>query len=242
MDITTLALAKNLIKSTTGGGIRYEKISILPEKGEKGVIYFLTRDDGSFSEYMYIDGTWELLGSSGEVSLSWNDLTDKPFGEEIPASEEPDVMLYTSDEKIYTFPVILNWNIVPSEKPYLISIEMNRGYFGIEGAVYIKLKITRNGSGGYRFEIINFDTNNPFDWIADEFIFSATEDNKLQITTNPNERMAGHYFTLYGYGETIYTTLDDKYISDNIARVEWVEEQIGDINSILATLSNGGVE
>lgn len=241
MDITTLALAKNLIKSSMGDGIRYEKISNLPEKGEKGVIYFLTRDDGSFSEYMYIDETWELLGSSGEVSLSWDDLTDKPFGEEIPAGEEPDVMLYASD-KIYSLPVTLDWNIVPSEKPYLISIEMIRGYFGKEGSAYIKLKITRNGFGGYRFEIINFDTDNPSDWKADEFIFSATEDNKLQITTNPNEIIAGHYFTLYGYGETIYTTLDDKYISDNIARVEWVESQIGNINSILATLSNGGVE
>lgn len=51
------------------GGIISKKVTVLPEVGEAGVLYFAPKDGATapdvYGEYLYVDGAWELLGTAG---------------------------------------------------------------------------------------------------------------------------------------------------------------------------------
>lgn len=59
------AIAEAVVQAA---GIRFEKVDQLPETGEANVIYLVPNDSTSGSnvrdEYMWIDGKWEIMGST----------------------------------------------------------------------------------------------------------------------------------------------------------------------------------
>jgi hypothetical protein len=62
------ALAANFFFSVGGSGVDVELIADLPATGEKGIIYLKPSDNPEtgniYEEYMWINGDWELVGSS----------------------------------------------------------------------------------------------------------------------------------------------------------------------------------
>lgn len=240
INVMTYALAKKYTDqqvASLGTSFSYEIVESLPATGEPGCFYFVAKSESEgnfYDEYLFINGKFELVGTT-EIDFPqvyWKDIQDKPFGEEIPAGEEPDVMLYASD--LMEGPsVVLDWDIVPSEKPYLLTVEQSRTYFPVWGNTSVKFKITESNNGEYNFEIIETIDN-------DELIamgnlnFSATDDNKLQISSSGQYFSYYHYFTLYGCKGVTYTTIDDKFISDNIARTSDVETAISDVQTSIA--------
>lgn len=70
-DVVRL-LELNVLKDQINAvnGIKYkEVVSKLPTVGDEYTLYFLTRSNGSYDEYLYIDGTWELIGGGNNVNL-----------------------------------------------------------------------------------------------------------------------------------------------------------------------------
>ena len=88
MDLITLALAKKYTNSkfAQAAGIKgFEIVESLPtEDIATNIIYLLKSANGSerdsYTEYVYTKGEWEPLGTT---DLSWDELQDKPFYEEV---------------------------------------------------------------------------------------------------------------------------------------------------------------
>lgn len=87
MDVISYALAKKYTDksiASLGATFSYEIVDTLPEVGDPGCFYFVAKgeSEGNFyDEYLFINGKFELVGTT-EIEfpqVSWNDLTDKPF-------------------------------------------------------------------------------------------------------------------------------------------------------------------
>ena len=209
--------------------IRYDTIN------EESGWYFVIEQMNVTQLTLYKDEIVYTPFDKNFIDISWNDLKDKPFGEEVIKSEEPDVLLYASElinDGGGWYEFISDWKIVPSEDPYLVTLAQTQDYIIRDtGTYFIKLKITGNFEDGYSFEIIEFNNPNGDGYReASNFYFSATEDNKLMLTLDISyPSYGGGYLSIYGSERTFINTIDDKYISENIARVEWVEEQLQNV-------------
>lgn len=62
---TNAAIEEAVVKAS---GIKFSKVTELPQNGEENVIYLVPNGktvlNNSFDEYMWIDGKWELMGST----------------------------------------------------------------------------------------------------------------------------------------------------------------------------------
>ena len=49
-----------------GGTVKFQKVDVLPETGASNVIYLLSKagTEGVYDQYIYVDGAWELIGST----------------------------------------------------------------------------------------------------------------------------------------------------------------------------------
>lgn len=128
MDLMTFAVLKKKIQELEKSLVdkfefKFKLVDSLPTIGEPNMIYLIKiqseEADNYYEEYIYLDGKWEKLGATQmdltnvatkeeleelaakQFSGSWNDLTNKPFGYNIPVPDTYGQQLdlsYTSEE------------------------------------------------------------------------------------------------------------------------------------------------
>ena len=227
VNVMTYALAKKYTDqqvASLGTSFSYEIVESLPATGEPGCFYFVAKSESEgnfYDEYLFINGKFELVGTT-EINfpqVSWNDLTNKPF-DHIEGFETQHQLDGSGEIELNIDSKYIGTNLY-IEYPGDVNYE-SQTYSLTIGSTELSssFKVSKYP---WEMTIKSIDTNS--DGVKYVFAVPSYSTGVVKFTKE----------------ETV-KALDDQYISENIARVEWVEEQIGDINSILATLSNGGAE
>jgi hypothetical protein len=204
---------------------------------EEGKLVFECEEVPTIDLFVDIQITEPLTNIGGACgAFSWNDLTDKPFGEE---GLEPitwdgnagDRTIVDANEN-NTYFVKMNDMILSTENLVGATLSLSNGY-----ELIVTSDMVFSDIGGVTF--VEFAVCSVSDATAfSEFI------NKMGIQATFTE--TGTYFITAG-GGTLYTTsvtfpsalktLDDKFIPDTIARVSDLQEALGayitDINALI---------
>lgn len=66
-----------------GGGVEFVKVDELPQTGASNTIYFMRStvegEEDKFTEYVYLDGTWEKFGHYQDgTGIDYDKLSGKP--------------------------------------------------------------------------------------------------------------------------------------------------------------------
>lgn len=219
MDIISYALAKKYTDQTVaslGASFSYEIVDVLPKVGAPGCFYFVAKSESEgnfYDEYLFINGKFELVGTT-EIEfpqVSWNDLTDKPFGE-IEGLE--------TEHQLDGFGEI--------------ELNIDSKYIGTD--LYVEYPGDNNyESQVYSLTIGSMELSSSFRIIVNKQPWEMTiksidtnGDDVKYVFTVPFDSIGVVKFTI----EETVKTLDDKYISENIARVSEVESLQAEIQEL----------
>lgn len=198
------------------------------------------------------DGTWTTTSANlGTGVSSWNDLTDKPFDEEITTVNSDTITWDGNTEGSVTFKCNeygIDWYKVSDVVPTLSELESAtvRFHAAEDGVIECNDDLdgwvgpTNNG---------NIEDYLEFDWGDDVIlvVISAVgtwgaPETGIYFAKNTDDAYT-HSITIPGYKgfkaeQTVVTPLDEKYIPDTIATKAYVDEVISER---LATLTNNAV-
>lgn len=177
---------------------------------------------------------YDIKDTNG-FSGSWNDLTEKPFYEEVASVEKWDISATLTPDDIRT-----TNNGVAKYKPIgqydmWMYDHINTNVVVLLNNVEYIVPVTRLGTAGR-----NCACGNPY------LVGTNYEDNGLKFVIYVDDYMGQAQlivdssfidttnnvtFEVYEIPETIIKTIDDKFISENIARADSVVEQISNHNT-----------
>ena len=160
-------------------------------------------------------------GSSG----SWNDLTDKPFGEEADFTPVNSYFVTTTGSNVI--------NAVLCDNVLYTGIEIKRSSYNYElNGAQTSATVFYVGNPNLIDESIEADDSYPF------CLYVDSRYDSLNLRAFPRSKhIDGATSHIYQTGKVSYTTkqLDEKYIPETIAKVSYVDEQIETKADILHT-------
>ncbi len=92
--VSNLASRISTLENSKGKTYRVVQGGVLPDTGEEGIIYLLKAEesgDNLYTEWMFIDGKWEMIGGGGDVDLDGyydKEAIDGLFDQEVGNTDE----------------------------------------------------------------------------------------------------------------------------------------------------------
>lgn len=235
------------------GAVKMQVVDTLPETGETDTIYLVKKDNPGeqnlYDEYVYTDTGWEHIGDTS-VDLSnyyTKEETDKKFNNKEPYVlniETETGINVTSGDTLSICSDMINTLYNVGNKTASIILNNTKGY-PLTSIVMRSISDLKKQSTGYTFTgLYNGDTtgygvvvrsvtlNIYGTW--NENIFTT---NRVLCTTSHSSKELSRSneddFYLNKYNKTAYTPTGDY----NPATKKYVDDQVGNINTVLATLT-----
>lgn len=224
--------------------VSFKKVETRPETGEMNVIYLVPNEDEEdeniYDEYIYDEG-WEKIGSTKIDLSNYYDKTQiDEMLENVGGKQFTEITTNSSKIRDYEPGCYITTTSHTLKISSDTSLSLNKGaiimtkYNGqriewtviSQGAVYVGAS-TRNGDNGYGYSTLY--------WGDSSTSFFSTIPN-YPVLTSYNAKS----YVLTKDNTTAYTPTSNyhpstkKYVDDS---VKTVSDQIGDINTILATLT-----
>lgn len=242
MDMMSYLMGRNS-GGGSGKGAKIEVVTELPETGESNVIYLVPKQDTStdniFDEYLWVNNDWELIGNTGI------DLSDY-------------IPMYVIEDNTYTNPFVIQncklgiYNFGKNSTIYYKSFTtmaisqaftMYNGYWIITNSNVSSSSPDAKQKIGYVYGTRQNIRTGVFETFSGELVVvtalgSVDIENISALSAVP---VTGNV-TISGI--KTFSTLPESSATpttnNQLTNKKYVDDQIGSINTILATLTNPG--